>query len=1197
MDKEPRSGGGPSPGGIIAVVMLTAGILFIREVPLETTRLPVNEPRIQQGVVQDVDARLWQDPFGAVARAREEAYKRDKVQAAKADEERHPLNLGNDIGREIVRTGRPVEVLAVMLPGGPYSDNLETRRRVRYAVLAGLNASRLAPLDAEHLAYFFPNAKPPASEPDKAAGKGKAAGKLGARDKSPPAAPADTAPPLLAGKLPEIVPYEWFEPAISARTERAKEVRTRVSDEAQPLVLVMWLDSNAMSSRPLASMYGLASKFDRLALSWRVLGPGGSDGLRDMVDEVRRQGPDQPLTNAYRSLRMRFYSPTATAPDARIFGGPLSPPGESLSDFMARHHVQLVRTIGDDSQLADALMRELGLRGLRAQRLAEGDDYRQICDRHAKSGPQQPSHVAVISEWDTLYGRTLRGEFRANKTETGYCVHPFAYVRGLDGQLPSGNADGTAAKSSGAKSGADGKDEGRRRDGTYVEIAEGQSQFDYLRRLALRMAERDRELRESSPDGKGLRAIGVLGSDVHDKLLVLQALQPEFPNAIFFTTDLDARFLHPREKAWTRNLIVGSNFGLRLGERMQSSAPPFRDSYQTSTFLSTRLAMDDARRALMAQSPDAFAALPPEDFEPTPQAQIAGWFERPRVFEIGRTQAFDFSAPAGSAAADPSGASSSSPRTPAGKSPSALFMLPTSLQMPAPSGAPAAGRMPCEGPRWAECGGIHPQPSALYPRLRTATVMFILVWLLVPLWLAPLLASRTLRKQVARYLGGKGTWRIAIRRRVALVVVLLLFNLVLPWWLAGQWEPFAAWLTHEGKPMTGTEGLSIWPTEAIRLLTLVLCLYLIFIGWTALAQNLDDIIVRFRLGRTRQQLVAEQRDAERGLPGWQKLINMFSMQFVARPHGPGAGSQTGLSAETVDFWRRYIVQNRISARAVRTGTCVLLALGVSVFLWLALHDAWYVPQRGPLSLTVHQWLHGLMFAAIYFLVFFVVDATAFCVSFVRGLRLHGANWPVPTLAKAERELQIPRAYLDNWIDLEFIACRTRCVTRLIYFPFIVLSLFLVSRSAAFDDWYMPITGIVLAVLGASVALGCAVALRYAAEASRRFAMERLRDEITRVSGEARIAAAPVAPAAVQSALRPGAHALPAPAEPPDPPGHVRPPDPPKAAQLQLLLQRMDHLHEGAFAPFWQQPLLKAVLLPFATLGGTSLLDYLALVNV
>jgi hypothetical protein len=223
-----------------------------------------------------------------------------------------------------------------------------------------------------------------------------------------------------------------------------------------------------------------------------------------------------------------------------------------------------------------------------------------------------------------------------------------------------------------------------------------------------------------------------------------------------------------------------------------------------------------------------------------------------------------------------------------------------------------------------------------------------------------------------------------------------------------------------------------------------------------------------------------------------------------------------------------------------------------------------------------------MFGAIYFLVFFVVDATAFCVSFVRGLRAHGANWPASTLAKFERELQIPRAYLDNWIDLEFIAWRTQCVTRLIYFPFIVLSLFLVSRSAAFDDWYMPTTGIVLAVLGAGVALACAVALRYAAEASRRFAMERLRDEITRVSGET-VSAAQKKPVAASVAG--------------DPPGHVPPPDPPKPAQLSLLLSRMDHLHEGAFAPFWQQPLLKAVLLPFATLGGTSLLDYLALVNV
>lgn len=1128
MDKESKSaGGGMSSSGIIAVVMLTAGVLFIREVPLETTRLPVNEPRIQQGSsVQDVDARLWQDPFGAVARAREEAHKRDPVEARKVDERRNVPQLRNDIGAHMARTGRPVEVLAAMLPGGPYSDNLETRRRVRYAVLAGLNASRLAPIDAEHLAYFFP--------------KG--------------AATSD-------GDMPGIVPYEWFEPAPGARA--------RPGDQTQPLVLVLWLDSDVFGGRPLARMSALAGVFDPLPLSWRVLGPGGSDGLRDMVEEVRQQGPDQPISNAFAQLPLRFYSASATAPDARIFGSQpaLAPAGESLSAFLARHNIGLVRTIGDDDQLATALIGELGLRGLHAGVLpANGDyaDYMQLCDWRATGGRQMLSHVAVISEWDTLYGRTLRGEFRASKDEAGYCVHPFSYVRGLDGQLPSGNADAGADKSGAGKRGSDSsKEDNRRRDGTYVELAEGQSQFDYLRRLALRMAERDRELREASPQGKGLAAIGVLGSDVHDKLLVLQALQPEFPNAIFFTTDLDARFLHPREKAWTRNLVVGSNFGLRLSDRLQSTAPPFRDSYQSSAYLSTRLAMDDARRAQMARTGSAAREAPAGYFEPTTQATISAWFGHPRVFEIGRTRAFDFSPPREAAQVLPSGPAPAS------------ALMAVSLPLVPATGTPAA-RSPCEGPLWDQCGGVHPLPSPLYPRVRTATLLFILTLLILPLWLPPILISRGVRKRLNNALLVADSPRRRLLRWIALIALIGLLHVALPLWLASQWEGFAAWLTRDGKPLVGLEGISTWPTEAIRALTLLLCLYLIYAGWTALAQNLDDIILRFRLGRTRMQLIAEQREAERDLPRWQRIANMFSLRFV-RP--PGMASQTGLSADTVDFWRRYIVQNRISARATRTSTCVVLALGVSIFLWLALHDAWYIPQRGALSLQVHQSLHALMFVAIYFLVFFVVDATAFCVSFVRGLRVHGANWPASTLAKFEHELQIPRAYLDNWIDLEFIAWRTRCVTRLIYFPFIVLSLFLVSRSAAFDDWYMPATGIVLAVLGATVALACAVALRYAAEASRRYAMERLRDEITRVNAEAPQPAAPAADTAD------------------DPPGHMRPPDPPKPAQLSLLLSRMDNLGEGAFAPFWQQPLLKAVLLPFATLGGTSLLDYMALVNV
>ncbi|OEZ61778.1 hypothetical protein [Duganella sp. HH105] len=1074
MEKESKSAGGIPFSGIMAIVMLAAGGLFIRAVPLEATRPPVNEQRMDRGSAsQDMDARLWQDPFGAVARAREAARKHNPAQARTADQQRTKRLLA-DISERTQPPGGKVEVLAVMLPGGSYSEDIESRRRMRYAVLAGLNASRLVPFDAEHLGYFFP------SGVDK---------------------------PGLT--LPEIVPFEWFEPVKD--NERG----------TLPWVLVMWIDSTVFKNQPLHQLRELTRTFDHLPVSWRVLGPPRSDGLRDMVNEARPAGAT-PLQDA---PTLHIYSAIATAPDTRL--APELQPGGTLHRFFAGHNVNLVRTIGDDDQLADALIKELALRGLRAGKRASKHDA--TCELSNREGP---SHVAIISEWDTLYGRTLRREFQASPDEDGFCTHRSSYVRGLDGQLPSaGGADAAAAKTGPAKFGSEDKNDSRQRDGSYIEIAEGQSQFDYLRRLAKHLTEVDQDMRKKNPDGLGLRAIGVLGSDVHDKLLVLQALQPEFPNAIFFTTDMDARFLHPREQAWTRNLLVASHFNLRLSDTMQSDMPTLRDSYQTSLFLATRLAIDDAQRALAARTGAAAASTA----APTSQQTIAQWLREPRVFEIGRTQAFDFSPPS-----------------------------------PQPPAASAEPRSACKGPYWLRCGGnLHPAPSPPYPHLRMATLLFIASLLCLMLWLPPILVSRSARRRLLTVCFTGSTVQRAWRWGT-LAALFVVVQLALPLLLAYCWDPFASWLTRDGKPLVGLEGISSWPTEAIRLLTLLLCLYLIYAGWTALSQNLDDIIEHFQLGPASKHLVAEQRAADRHLPRWSRFINMFSLHLILSPDAPRARPDE-------DFWRRYVVQNRIGARAMRTTACVLLAVGGSWFLLQALNDPPFIPQRGQLSLTVHQWLHCLMFIAIYFLVFFVVDATTFCVSFVRGLP--GARWPSATLLKFEHDLWMPRACLNDWIDLEFIARRTRCVTRLIYCPFIVLSLFLVSRRPIFDHWHMPVTGIVLAVLGAAISLGCAVALRYAAEAARSGAVKKLRDEIMRANG--------VAPAAPRRPMSSGALLV----------NRARPLEPPKPAQLTLLLERIEHLHEGAFAPFWQQPLLKAVLLPFAAFGGTSMLDYMALVNI
>lgn len=75
-----------------------------------------------------------------------------------------------------------------------------------------------------------------------------------------------------------------------------------------------------------------------------------------------------------------------------------------------------------------------------------------------------------------------------------------------------------------------------------------------------------------------------MGTDPYDALLIIKALRPFFPHAIFFTLDLDARHLHPSEYKSTRNMIVASPFGLQLDGSLQRDVPPFRSSYQTSAY-------------------------------------------------------------------------------------------------------------------------------------------------------------------------------------------------------------------------------------------------------------------------------------------------------------------------------------------------------------------------------------------------------------------------------------------------------------------------------------------------------------------------------------------------------------------------------------------------------------------------------------
>jgi uncharacterized protein YacL len=198
-------------------------------------------------------------------------------------------------------------------------------------------------------------------------------------------------------------------------------------------------------------------------------------------------------------------------------------------------------------------------------------------------------NIAMVAENDTLFGRSLPKIFRRifererkhdyevddEKRDDEKNINRFTYLRGLDGTVQSGS---NTNKTQNALSEINNSSLPKQLSSSKNYSPKGNNQYDYLIRL------RDTMRQDEYSSGKKFQAIGILGSDVYDKVILMQVLRPAFPNAIFFTTDLDADLWQPQHLAWTRNLIVGSSHGLQLHKDCQHGILPFRFSYQTALF-------------------------------------------------------------------------------------------------------------------------------------------------------------------------------------------------------------------------------------------------------------------------------------------------------------------------------------------------------------------------------------------------------------------------------------------------------------------------------------------------------------------------------------------------------------------------------------------------------------------------------------
>jgi hypothetical protein len=241
-------------GGALIVALLSAvALAFNHYAPLQVARPGGDEAQFHQSASsQDIDARLWQDPFAAVAKA--EAERKNPLNCGGEDDPhcRPPIDrLKKTNSLDGVKT---LFVLAVTVSAAPYAEVEEDRRRTRYAVVSGLNRMGFSPDDAQHIGFFHKD--PKSIQPNE--------------QRSLIIPIADAAGSSLASSvLPITIPFELF-------------VEKSPSDQ-QAKVLVLWLDEDKLRPSPLAKMseiFGLDTCPEGIRCPHEVIGPRSSDTLR-----------------------------------------------------------------------------------------------------------------------------------------------------------------------------------------------------------------------------------------------------------------------------------------------------------------------------------------------------------------------------------------------------------------------------------------------------------------------------------------------------------------------------------------------------------------------------------------------------------------------------------------------------------------------------------------------------------------------------------------------------------------------------------------------------------------------------------------------------------------------------------------------------------------------------------------------------
>lgn len=1165
-----------------SMAVLAAFVMSTQLVPHVFDALrPAEKERAQAafGSQFPIDARLWEDPFAALRRYETERNERCEKRSKSAQDQQACrqegqfdklplLNERSELPRRAARAASEPQggsannaapeqlVLAALVPGNPFVGAEESRRRTRYAILAGLQSVGYVPMEAERLGLLsIPRAELMSDANAAAIGSHPANAK-----------PTDTAPALFQ------LPFEQLE--LSAEwASKAGETRYR-------RVHLLWVDESALpfpklnalallSARLLgASVQGPDGRSDcgaqRLA-DLVVIGPSSTDALRTALAELDRasqtvdsyrhvsvsgrcltkrlaipeglQEKANDLRAGYAELaRARFYSAASTAP-ARFL--PELGVRADVDAFLSEQFTQVLdpllpREGGKPKPVSVSFTRTIATDELLIGRL--------VHELQQRLSTQQRQRIVLVAERDSRYAQALVAELRSQLkaavkgSSVAWDLQLMYYFRGLDGVTGKDTSGGPNEKSAPPA----------HPDASRIEWPEARDQLDYLRRMAGQLQRSEMDRREQAKAAGRISAIGVIGFDVHDKLLVLQALHDSFSDKVFFTTDMDARLLHPRALPFTRNLIVASSLPLELPERVATDAaelrqgtPPLRDSYQTASYLAARSA--------------ACANTVCTDME---MRALRPMLTQPRLYELGRSRAVGLDASSKSA-------EDSWSEHWQGRVAGILFILLLSALFVWPS-TPALRAL-----RMA----LSPNgQQALRPSVALICALYVGVLTLIAHCLSGFVSANPSKpQQLAMHVLGFMLLSFFLVRSELVMASLRRLHvrcgyLVI---LAGLFVlyklPLDGNVCTDCEPLLWFEGVSAWPSLLLQLTALVVLVLSGDLLWDTSLNSLNE---------DSQWLLVRPQCSDRQTRSWSGGWRRLSVLRWPRPMGHSCDFQS--------LWTEYALRGAPLPRAMRIvlGAALSLILGATIMHFFSQGSALAIPVRG----NVHRLLVAcslyLVLLMLPILIMAAADATLLVCRFVQHLNQgrsvyptdcvgrfaqslgasHASQWQQGIAALPHERLSSGRSgdhsLLDDWIDMQLIARRTAHVAPMVIGPFVVLAILLVARARVFDNWSINM----------AVALTASTTLLW---------LMLLSAWLKRIVEQSRVRAL----ASMQADLRwlRGAG--------PEWKDLVQP--------FEKMIEQVRDMRAGAFAGFFEQPLLRALLVPLGSAGGAQLFEYLA----